>query len=89
MNDELQSGAKFYATCAQGLRAAQLGQYGDNFTTDQLRENLQEQAAAFGVNWSDNAFTMVSQTVDEMNALIDQACGLYQAWLDAGKPRIQ
>lgn len=87
--EDLQSGAKFYATCAQGLRAAQLGQYGDDFTPDGLRANLEQQAAAFGVNWTDSSFTMVSQTVDEMNVLIDRACDLFQAWIDAGKPRIQ
>ena len=85
---ELDSGAKFYATCSQGLRAAQLGQYGDGFTADQLRANLQEQATAFGVNWKNEPFTMISPTVDEMNALIDQACNLYQAWIESGKPRI-
>lgn len=85
-NEELASGGKFYAICAQGLRSAQMGQYGDAFTADDLKKNLDEQAAGFDKSFSSWPYAMISPGVDALNEMITSAVALYQAWLDAGKP---
>jgi hypothetical protein len=84
----LDSGAKFYAVCASHLRAAQLGQYGDNLAPEDFRKGLEDEAKGFVSNWpkGDPAFVMVSAQVDAMEGLIDRAVGIYTAWLTAGKP---
>ena len=84
----MDSGANFYAVCAQALRSAQLGQFGPAFTPDQLRANLTEQARAFDRNWSDWPYGMVSPGVDSMNAAIDLAVQKYSYWLASGRPAV-
>lgn len=86
--DELPSGGKFYAIVAQHLRAAQLGQYGASYTEDQLRNSLEGEARGFDKSFRNSDFVMISQQVDDMNALIDEAVSRYRSWIDAGKPEI-
>ena len=75
----------FYNICSQGLESAKLGQYGPEFTPKDLRNNLEEQALSFDINWgeaSKTPFTMISPGVEIMNQYIDQAVSYFQGWLD-------
>lgn len=87
--EDLQSGAKWYAICAQHLRAAQLGQYGPSLAVDDFRAGLIEEAKGFASNWTDSEFVLVSAQVDDMTLLLNRAVQIYSDWIKAKRPAIQ
>ncbi len=82
---------RFYKVASDTLRAAQLGQYGPNYTADQLRTELNSAVKQLIPLFSAATFpyVMLSPEADQVAEILEQAVFKYQSWDNDGRPAIQ
>lgn len=81
---------RFWLSCKQTLDAAKLGQYGPDFTAQNLRDNLNDFSKSIGINWgpaSNSPFSMVDPGQVIMDQYINEAVACYEKYLASQKTK--
>ena len=87
-------GMKYWAVCADRLRAAQLGQgngtvTGNDYTADMLNTDLLSEAKGLDADRSSWPYALGSPFQEDMDATRSQTVELYRSWIIAGRPPVQ